>query len=59
MCLHVLGVNVLQLSLGMFEVNMKNEWIKLGEGGLQIYSRGTWSMSKNKTFTATRKECVG
>ena len=48
MYLHVLGVNFLHLPLGNFKVNLEYEWIKLGKGGLQIYLRGTWSMSKNK-----------
>ena len=39
MCLHVLGVNVLRLHLGMFKLNVKYELIKLGKGGLQIYQR--------------------
>ena len=29
---------------------MKNEWIKLGERGLQIYPSHTWSMSKNQNL---------
>ena len=40
MYLHVLGVNVLQLPLGTFQVNVKYELIKIRRrGGLQIYPR--------------------
>ena len=40
MYLHVLGLNVLWLPLGMFYVNVKYELIKIRwRGGLQIYPR--------------------
>ena len=40
MYLHVLGVNVLQLPLGAFKVNVKYELNKIRRrGGLQIYPR--------------------